>query len=86
MTTKKQKDVIEFQLPERFLSYLINNDKQGLYDNELEKFNIWLIEQIGDQKGYWSYDSKEAYFNWCNDFDSLGGNVVDLEFVIMSDR
>jgi hypothetical protein len=33
--------------------------------------------------GHWCPQEEESYFQWRNDFDTLGNQVVDLDYVVM---
>jgi hypothetical protein len=76
--------VIEYTVPERALSYLINGDSSGFEDSEQEAIDYFIkSKDLNEAKGHWSHDSEnnEAYFSWRNDITNLGGNCVDIQWV-----
>lgn len=79
---------ITFQVPEYLLSLIINGDDSGLSDKEIKQWENFADSLTDDEfkSGHWSYDSEdnEAYFSHTNDVTNLGGNVVDIQWVIMS--
>lgn len=74
----------KYTLPSYLADYLINGNKDNINTNELEEFEEWIDRELGQYKGHWTLEDQEEYFSWCNDFNNIGGNCIDITFVIMN--
>ena len=66
-------DVIIYELPSYWASYLINGDATGLEDGEQEQIDAWM----GTENEPWFVDVGQSYFRWGNDATSMGGDVSE---------
>lgn len=80
----KKREAIDYTIPAYFASYLFNGDKEGIQEDELEEFEKWMGKELGHVRGHWSLENEaESYFQWSNDFNNVGGDVIDVSFVVM---
>ena len=78
-------DLIEYTIPTWALGYLINDDVEGLTDEEIESVNK-LIDKVYKEFGNASFmlgNDDESVFSYSNDIDSSGTEVIKL-FILPS--
>lgn len=75
-------DLVEFDVPEWSLSFLVNGDGSGLSDEDNEKLLAWVsnvVEQYGNANfSPAGEDDYELGFRHRNDIDNLGSNCFRL--------
>lgn len=72
-----------YKMPTWALSYLFNGDKSALTD---EEDSLLYALEMKLEHGFWAYaddEDREPYFSTSNDLDNLGGDVVDLDFIVL---
>ena len=72
----QQIEVLAYQLPAYWASYLINGDASGLEDGEQAQIDAFLKRESVPYPIYF-VDCGESYFSHSNDATNLGGDVCD---------
>lgn len=70
-----------YVLPEFWACALINNDFSAMEESEIKELNKFIEDNREENCRFYCINcSDEAYFKWCNDATSLGGNVLEYIF------
>ncbi len=64
-------------LPAYWASYLINGDDSGISDTDKKNADFFLEY---NNLGLPLSCSEESFFKWGNDFDTMGGDVLEYTF------
>ena len=78
--------LIDYKLPAWAMSYLINSDASGLTDEEKNKVDDFVRNEI-NSNGWPQFHvvcpDNESYFSWQNDIDGpLGADVYDCKVIV----
>lgn len=71
-----------YLLPSFYASLLINDDKTGYTDEEINEINNWIDAHIKPNHIFWGIDCDidNIYFSWNNDLNNLGAEVCNFTF------
>ena len=73
--------IINYRLPNWALPYLINSDPSGLSDEEIDKVDKFVIQEIQGCFNVTMPDG-ESYFAHTNDIDNLGADCYDCPVIV----
>lgn len=74
-------NIISYTVPVHFVSSIINDDRTGLSNKEEQELEVFLNSL---PQGYFTLgDQVEPEFYHRNDVDSLGGNCLELSYILL---
>lgn len=80
----KKPEILTFRIPTYLLPPLINGDNDGLSEDEEIRLDEWCRNiSITYGVGHWALTEDEPSFYHSNDFENLGADCVDINYVIM---
>ena len=74
----------EYRIPSYYLSLIFNGDSSGLTDDDLTRWEEFEAFEDFHPHGHWEMpdDQAESYFATDNDVNNLGGDVIDLHYMV----
>lgn len=70
-------EILKYTLPAHWASYLVNDDSSGLEPGEVAEIDTYLSkERI---RVLCTSDDSEPWLAYENDFNDLGGNVLEFD-------